>query len=235
MKTTITRVARLLGLGDRRSRRRAGSPGPRGAGAAHFNPVERLEWSLTRRVALPEGPWPWEPRLGPDEVPPGLYEPFRAGGLLDHPGGDLRSVIESLADAYSGVYRRGREELLMKMGPHGAAGFLFVGDGIAVSDPRHPVVLPMPEPAISVCLTDVPVPLSPDGSVSARVFLALFCPTVSMHLAVLARLSRLIARDRFLEALDGRDPHGEIMDLAWLHDCGLADEDIHIPSQFAGW
>jgi hypothetical protein len=194
-----------------------------------------LEWSPHRQSALPEGPWPWEPRLGPDEVPPGLYEPLRAGGLLEHPGGDLGAVIESFADAYSGVYRRGREELLMKMGPHGARGFLVVDDGIAVSHPRHPVVLPLPEPAISVCLADVPVPLSADGSLSARVFLAVFCPTVAMHLALLARLSRLIARGRFLEALGGRNPHGEIMDLAWLHDCGLADEDINIPTQFAGW
>jgi hypothetical protein len=235
MNSTISKVARLLGLSDRRPSRRAGSPGARDAGVVLHNPIERLEWSLIRRVGLPEGPWPWEPEVGPDEAPAGLYEAFRAGGLLDHPGGSIRSVIDSLADAYSGVYRRGREELLMKMGPHGAGGFLVVGDGIAVSHPRRPVVLPMPEPAISVCLTDSPVPLSPDGSASARVFLALFSPSVSMHLAVLARLSRLIARGRFLEALGGRNPHGEIMDLAWLHDCGLADEDIRIPTQFAGW
>ena len=190
MKSTFSRVARLLGLSDRRSSRRS----VRGRGRIHLDAIDRLEWSLSRRVALPEGSCPWEPRPGPDEVPPGLYEPFRAGGLLEHPGGDLRSVIESFADAHSGVYRRGREELLMKMGPHRSSGFLFVGDGIAVSHPRHPVVLPMPEPAISVCLTDVPVPLSPDGALSARVFLAIFCPTVSMHLAVLAQLSRLVAR-----------------------------------------
>jgi mannitol/fructose-specific phosphotransferase system IIA component (Ntr-type) len=228
MKPTFSGVARLLGLIDRGSRSSI-RPGTR---SDHIDAIDRLEWSLSRRVALPEGTCPWEPQPGPDEVPPGLYEPFRAGGLLQHPGGDLLSVIESFADAHSGFYRRGREELLMKMEPHRSSGFLFVGDGIAVSHPRHPVVLPMPEPAISVCLTDAPVRLSPDGGLSARVFLAIFSPTVSMHLAVLARLSRLVARPRFLEALDARNPREAIMDLAWLHDCGLADEEILVGSHW---
>src|SRR4051812_44411764 len=100
MKRTLSRVTRLLGLADRRSRSHVHVP-PR-AGSVHLNPVDRLEWSLSRRVALQEGTCPWEPRTGPDEVPPGLYEPFRAGGLLEHPGGDLQSVLESFADAYSG-------------------------------------------------------------------------------------------------------------------------------------
>jgi mannitol/fructose-specific phosphotransferase system IIA component (Ntr-type) len=228
MKSTFSGVARLLGLSDRGSR---SSIRP-GARSDHIDAIDRLEWSLARRVALPEGSCPWEPQPGPDEVPPGLYETFRAGGLLQHPGGDLQSVIESFADAYAGIYRHGREELLMKMEPHRSSGFLLVGDGIAVSHPRHPVVLPMPEPAISVCLTDAPVPLSPDGGRSARVFLAIFCPTVSMHLAVLARLSRLVARARFLEVLDAQNPREAIMDLAWLHDCGLADEEILVGARW---
>lgn len=114
----------------------------------------------------------------------------------------------------------------------GAAGFVAARDGIAVSHPRRPLVLPVAAPVITVCLARAPVFLGPDGSPPVRVFLSVISPTVGTQLAVLARLSRLIARDRFLRALDGPNPREDLMDLVWLHDCGLADEDIIVPG---GW
>jgi mannitol/fructose-specific phosphotransferase system IIA component (Ntr-type) len=113
----------------------------------------------------------------------------------------------------------------MLITPLGADGFLVTRDGIAVSHPRHPIVVPVSEPTITVCLAEDPIPLGHRQSRPVRVFLALFCPTVTLHLAVLARLSRLIARDQFLRAIDGHRPDEEVMDLIWLHDCGLADEE----------
>ena len=115
---------------------------------------------------------PWEVYPGPDDAPPGLYEPFRAGELLEHYGGDLASVLELFADAHPNAYRRGgREDLLMRMRSLGAAGFVVARDGIAVSHPRHPLVLPVPDPVISVCLAYFPVYLGPDGSVPVRLSL----------------------------------------------------------------
>ncbi len=202
------------------SRRRKLAPG--------LHPIDAmlwLEWSLSNRTALPEGHSPWEFRPGPDEAPPSLYEAFRAGELLKHYGGDLASVLELFADAHANAYRRsGREELLMLMRPRGADGFVVARDGIAVSHPRHLLVLPVPEPVITVCLAYVPVFLGPDGSVPIRVFLSVISPTVDAQLATLARLSRLIARDRFLQSLQGPNAREDLMDLVWLHDCGLVDE-----------
>jgi hypothetical protein len=211
------------------------SPG-RQKRACALHPIDAmlyLEWSLSNRSALAEEHSPWEVSPGPDEAPPGLYEPFRAGELLEHHGGDLASVLGRFADAHPNAYGSGgREELPMRMRSPGDAGFLVTRDGVAVSHPRHPLVLPVPAPVISVCLAYSPVYLGPDGSVPVRAFLSVISPTVGTQLAVLARLSRLIARDRFLEALDGPNPHEELMDLAWLHDCGLADEEIDVPG---GW
>jgi hypothetical protein len=192
-----------------------------------------LEWSLSNGKGLAEGLSPWEPRPATDDVPPGLYEPFRAGKLLQNYGGNLESVLELFADAHSSAYRRGSgDELLMLTRRLGTEGFVVSPDGVAVTHPRHLIVLPVPEPVITVCLAHAPVVLGPDGSVPVRVFLSVISPTVGTQLAVLARLSRLIARDRFLQALDGPNPREELMDLAWLHDCGLADEDIVIPKDW---
>jgi hypothetical protein len=192
-----------------------------------------LEWSLSNGKALAEGLSPWETRPAKDDVPPGLYEPFRAGKLLRHYGGDLESVLELFSDAHTNAYRGGsRDELLMLTGRLGADGFVVSPEGIAVTHPRHLIVLPVPEPIISVCIAHVPVVLGPAGSVPVRVLLSVVSPTVGIQLAVLARLSRLICRDRFLQAFDGPDVHMELMDLVWLHDCGLADERIEVPE---GW
>jgi hypothetical protein len=192
-----------------------------------------LEWSLSNGKALGEGLSPWEIRPAKGEVPPGLYEPFRAGKLLQHYGGDLLSVLELFADAHSNADRRGGgEELLRLTRRLGADGFVVSPDGIAVTHPRHLIILPVPEPIISVCIAHVPVVLGPAGSVPVRVFLSVVSPTVGIQLAVLARLSRLISRKRFLLSLDGPAAHVELMDLVWLHDCGLADEQIEVPE---GW
>jgi hypothetical protein len=224
MKRVFSMIGRLFRSPGRQER------------ACRIHPIDAmlyLEWSLSNRAALAEEHSPWEVRPGPDEAPPGLYEPFRAGELREHYSGDLASVLELFADAHPNAYRRGgREDLLMRMRPLGAAGFVVARDGVAVSHPRHPLVLPVPEPVITVCLAHVPVFLGPDGSVPVRVFLSVISPTVGTQLAVLSRLSRLMARDRFLEALDGPNPHEELMDLAWLHDCGLADEDIIVPKDW---
>ena len=121
----------------------------------------------------------------------------------------------------------------MLMRSHGADAFVVNGDGIAVSNPRHLLVLPVPEPIISICLACVPVLLGPDGSVPVHVFLSVISPTVGAQLAVLARLSRLIARDKFLQALEGPNPHDDVMDFVWLHDCGLVDEQIDVPEEWS--
>lgn len=219
--------------------RRMGFPNARAARSsrrvvADINPVDRLEWSLLRGAAVPERHSPWESRPADGDVAPGLYEPFRAGGLFDHAGGDLGAVLAAFAERHVPVYRHGRIELLGRMRSHGAGGFLVVRDDVAVSHPRRPVILPVPEPTISVCIADEPVPLGPEGSPSVRVLIALVAPSVGTHLAMSARLSRLLAGDRFLRALvDGRQTHEEIMDLVWLHDCGLADEEIQVPMGFA--
>jgi len=185
-----------------------------------------LEWSLSNGKALAEGLAPWEIRPGPNDVPPGLYEPFRAGKVLQHYSGDLTSVLELLSENHSNAYRNGRAELLRLTRLLGADGFVVSPSGIAVSHPRRLIVLPVREPVITVCLTHVPVDIGPAGSVPVRVFISVVSPTVGTQLAVLARLTRLIAKDRFLQVLDTPDVPGELMDLVWLHDCGLADEPM---------
>jgi hypothetical protein len=226
-------VSKLMGSADRPAGRPTGISAVRGSAGADLDPIWRLEWSIARGVAMPDGTAPWEPRPALGEVPAGLYEPFRAGGLFDHEGGDLDSVLSAFADRHEPVYRFGRQELLGRLRAHAAGGFLVTRDGVAVSHPRRPIVLPVREPTAAVCLAGDPVPLGPDGSPAVRVLIALVTPRVSDHLALLARLSRLLANDRFVQSLDGRRTHEEVMDLVWLHDCGLADEEIRIPMRLA--
>jgi hypothetical protein len=213
-----------------------GPPGRR-TRAPVIHPIDAMMWlecSLSHGIALAKENSPWEFLPNPDTVPPGLYEPFRAGTLLRDYSGELASVFDLFADAAPSAYRRGnREYLLMLMRQLGADAFVVNGDGIAVSNPRHLLVLPVPEPIISICLACVPVLLGADGSVPVHVFLSVVSPTVETQLAVLARLSRLIARDGFLQAIEGPNPHDDVMDFVWLHDCGLAGEQIDVPAEWS--
>jgi hypothetical protein len=69
--------------------------------------------------------------------------------------------------------------------------------------------------------------------VPVHVFLSVISPTVGTQLAVLARLSRLIVREKFLQALEGPNPHDDVRDFVWLHDWGLADEQIDVPWEWS--
>jgi PTS system nitrogen regulatory IIA component len=134
--------------------------------------------------------------------------------------------LPSLADALTSggiVYRidgRSRDEVLRAAVlatrlPEGvSADFMFevlrareqlastaVGEGIAIPHPRHPLVLHVPEPSITLCFLEEPVDF---GAVDGQPVFALFLllsPSVRAHLHLLGRLAFALRQPGFHRAI----------------------------------
>ena len=225
----LSRMGRVFGLRDRRARRRSESAATRENDRSGIDRDNHLVWSISRGAAMPAGNRGWS---NSSDVPLGLYEPLRAGGLINIPGGDLDSVLEAFAECHRPIYRFGRTELLARMRSRGGSGFLITPSGIAVSHPRFPLILPVREPCLMICLADEPILLGPGAESAATAFVTLISPRIGTHFAIVSLLTRLLASERFVGLLDGCQTHESIMDQVWLHDCGLAEEEIDIPAGF---
>ncbi|MDR3638391.1 MAG: hypothetical protein P4L84_31600 [Isosphaeraceae bacterium] len=194
-----------------------------------FSPLDRLEWSLRGGVAAPLDLFRTRGADGDLDLPPSLYAALRAGGIIEHRGGKLAPLLESIAAGHSSDFRHGRAELLARLRSQGAGGFLLTRGRVAISHPRRPLILPVTEPSLTVCLADEAVEGAGDEFGGATTFLVLVCPTVGVHLSMLTALSRLIAAGRFLPLVESRAADEEVMDHVWLHDCGLDNEEFSIP------
>jgi hypothetical protein len=205
------------------------SPPARGQSVCRY-PLDELEWALSGGEPMPPDHSPWEEWSGPLHIPLSLYEAIRAGGLFLHPGGEFSAILEAFADGHTSTYRDGRVELLSRMRSLGNRGFLISPSGIAVSHPRRPIVLPVSETTITICMAETPIELGRHDGPAVRVLISVVSPRVDTFLATSARLSRLLSSDLFRQLLDRDHTCDEIMDYVWLHDCGLADEESRVPT-----
>lgn len=220
--------ASTVGPPPRSAAPRASRPGDR-----PFCRLDQLEWSLLKGV-------PIAPRLfaatgGTDgaDVPLSLYAALRAGGIIEEPASDLGSVFDAVAEGHTSAYRHGRVELLARLRSLGPGGFLITRDGVAVSHPRRPLILPVAEPVLTLRRFESVSDESDGGMAGVRLVLVLACPTIRLQLAALAALSRLLAAGRFLTLVGDGATTDELMDHVWLHDCGLDRDEWSIPRQFA--
>lgn len=80
-------------------------------------------------------------------------------------------------------------------------GSTAVGEGIAMPHPRHPLVLHVPEPSVTLCFLEQPVDF---GALDGRPVHALFLilsPSVRAHLHLLGRLSFGLRQSSFSRAV----------------------------------
>jgi len=133
---------------------------------------------------------------------PSLEEALSAGGVVYRVEGRsrdevLRSAVEAtrLPEGVSADFvfevLRAREQL----------GSTAVGEGIAMPHPRHPLVLHVTRPSITLCFLEQPIDF---GAVDGQPVFALFLllsPSVRAHLHLLGRLSFGLRQPGFSRAV----------------------------------
>jgi PTS system nitrogen regulatory IIA component len=90
-------------------------------------------------------------------------------------------------------------------------GSTAVGEGIAMPHPRHPLVLHVPEPSVTLCFLEQPVDFGAlDGQPVHALFLIL-SPSVRAHLHLLGRLGFGLRQPWFAKAVRKQAGRQEIL------------------------
>ncbi len=180
-------------------------------GQYRFSKTALLEWATASKITLSSALF-----LEPDaSAMPTLAEALEAGGICHH------VAVEDKESALQDVVRRmnlptvvDRQFLLSVLLAREAAASTGIGDGIAFPHVRNPIVLQVKRPMITLSFLEKPIEF---GSVDGKPVYALFtlvCPTVRIHLHLLARLAFALRNPRFKSAIEGRADAHRILTMA---------------------
>ncbi len=92
-----------------------------------------------------------------------------------------------------------------------SAGSTAVGDGIAIPHPRHPVVLPVGRPMLTLCFLERPVDFGAADRQPVHTLFVLVSPTIRAHLRMLARIACALRDEPLRAVLKRRGPPAEVL------------------------
>ena len=226
MTLTVREAARLLHVSEKTVYRWIAArrlPARRVGDQYRLGRAELLDWVSANRAEASI-----ELFTEPDEVAgplPSLAAALTTGGVVYRVEGRtrdevLRSAVQAtrLPEGVNAdfVYEvlRAREQLASTA----------VGEGIAMPHPRHPLVLHVPAPSITLCFLERPVDFGAlDGQPVFALFL-LLCPSVRAHLHLLGRLAFGLRQPEFSRAVREQAGRNVILEQAARVDalCGEA-------------
>lgn len=214
MQLTVREVATLLNSPEESVYRWIESgemPASRIHDQYRINRSELLEWATSKRI--PVAPDLFHESDDADHIPSVSGCLARGGVFHDVPGATrsevLREVVQHLPLS-EGDRDLLRELLLAR----GAAATVAVGRGVAIPHVRKPIVLADDEPELTLSYLKTPLDFeAPDREPVFALFL-LVCPTVRLHLQMLAKLARLLREPLFREALSSRAPGDRLVEVA---------------------
>jgi PTS system nitrogen regulatory IIA component len=179
-------------------------------GQHYFNRTELLEWAAVRRVKFDPGLFR-DPSRSPS-TGEGLVAALELGGTItDLHSSDKRGILQEVVERMRLPEGFDRSVLSQLFLAREAAGSTAVGDGIAIPHPRHPVVLPVGRPTLTLCLLERPVDFgAPDGEPVHTLFV-LVSPTIRAHLRMLARVACALRDEPFRAVLKRRGSAEEIL------------------------
>jgi nitrogen PTS system EIIA component len=204
MTLTVRDASRLLNVSEKTLYRwiaERGLPAQRIGDQYRLNRAELLEWATSNRV----------------NAAPALFGEPEEAGL------PLPTLEEALSEGgvYYRIEGRDRDEVLRCLVgtlrlPEGTdPDFLFevlrarerlastaVGDGIAIPHPRHPLVLHVARPSVTLCFLEQPVDYGAlDGKPVSALF-TILSPTVRAHLHLLSVLAFALQQPEFRRAIE---------------------------------
>lgn len=177
-----------------------------------INRSELLEWATSRKLAV--APELFHEADDEDHVP-SVAASLQLGGVFHGISGETRDdVLGNVVQVLRLSDDAEREMLLQLLLAREASGTTTIGDGIAIPHVRNPIVLTIDEPMISVCYLDHPVDF---GAVDGNPVFALFvliCPTIRIHLEMLAKLAFLLRKPEFRDLVRRRASEEETLRVA---------------------
>jgi len=156
-----------------------------------LNQVDLLVWAQTNHVLL-------DPEQLPVKEPtaPTVSGALVRGGIHRHlAGNDRQQVLLAAIAAMPLPNELDRAQLAQMLSAREALGSTSVGNGIAIPHARHPIVLPLGMPLLSLGFLQQPVEFGAQDGVKVHTLFTMITPTIRIHLHFLARLAFALGGD----------------------------------------
>jgi PTS system nitrogen regulatory IIA component len=177
-----------------------------------MNRSELLEWATSRKLTV--APELFQDDESEDGIPAVSACLMRGGIFHDITGATREEVLRNVVDKLRLGEAGERDAILDLLLARETLGSTGVGDGIAIPHVRNPIVLDTDEPILSLCFLDPPVDFqAPDGKPIYALFV-LICPTIHVHLQLLARLAHLLRIQEFQTCIRAMARPDEIIAVA---------------------
>ena len=181
-------------------------------GQYYFNRTELLEWATVRRVKFSPDLFRNTSGSGESAVGEGLIEALNLGGIISGlSGSDKSEVLKEIVGRMHLPEGFDRSVLHQLFLAREAAGSTAVGDGIAIPHPRHPVVLPVGRPTLTLCFLERPVDFGAADRQPVHTLFVLVSPTIRAHLRMLARIACALRDEPLRAVLKRRGTPEEIL------------------------
>lgn len=142
---------------------------------------------------------------------------------LDLKGADREAVLEELVGQIPAIRNEpeARATLLHALHEREQLHSTGIGDGIALPHARNALVGLVDEPVIVFGRSSQGVPYAAIDGAPARLFFLLVAPTVTQHLSVLARISRLLRDPKVRHDLLSAGSAAEVLALIREAEAGM--------------
>lgn len=134
---------------------------------------------------------------------------------LDLKSNDRESVLQELVNQISELAGQpeGRQTLLKALHEREQLHSTGIGDGIALPHARNALVGLVDHPIIVFARHPQGIPYGALDNLPARLFFLLIAPNVTQHLAILARLSRLLRDPKVRQCLLAADKPAKVISI----------------------
>ena len=212
MKLTISEAASLLASPEERVYgwiEEAELPAQKIRGQYRINRSDLLEWATEHNIGVAPRAFSGEGRT------PSLAEALRAGGVHHRiVGADLLTIIRNIVEVLPLPDSADRDMLLHILLARHALGVTPVGDGIAIPHVRTPIILAPTDAVLALSFLTSPLDLHAADGRAVDTFFLLICPTIRVHLAMLAKLAYGLKDETFRGAVRRRVSAEEIVRIA---------------------
>lgn len=212
MKLTVSEAASLLGSPEQRVYDWIDEkelPAQKIRGQYRINRTDLLEWATQHNIGV-------APRaFRQDRGTPSLADALRAGGVHHRiEGSDLATILRNIVELLPIADDADREMLLPILLSRHSLGVTPVGEGIAIPHVRTPIILAPTNAVLALSFLTMPLDLHAPDDQPIDTFFLLICPTIHVHLAMLAKLAYGLKDQTFRTAIRQRASAEEIVRIA---------------------
>jgi len=212
VKLTVSEAASLLGSAEERVYswiEEAELPAQKIRGQFRINRTDLLEWATEHNIGL--APRAFRQERGT----PSLADALRAGGVHHRiEGSDLATILRNIVELLPLADSADREMLLDILLSRHMLGVTPVGEGIAIPHVRAPIILAPTNAVLALSFLTTPLDLHAPDAQPIDTFFLLICPTIHVHLAMLAKLAYGLKDQTFRAAVRRRASAEEIVRIA---------------------